>query len=257
MRRRPRLVGLLWRWHRRLGLFAALLAILLALTGIGLNHSMQWGLDQRFVEAPWLYSLYGEKRRELPAYRAADRWLYRDAEGQVYVDAVALAPCQGELVGAQALDGLLYVACAGELLLATAEGVLVESMTPSMGLPLPLEGVGQVEGRLALRAGGEWRLADVDQLSFADPLPERAIIEELAPGSLPADLQSQIPLRDRWLSWERVLLDLHSGRLGGAVGVWLVDLAGVAFCLLGLSGVAMWWLHRRGGRGARQSAGRG
>ena len=44
MRRRPRLVGLLWRWHRRLGLLAALFVLLVASSGIVLNHTAGFGL---------------------------------------------------------------------------------------------------------------------------------------------------------------------------------------------------------------------
>ncbi len=43
MRRRLRLVGLLWRWHRRLGVLVACFALLLAITGIVLNHSADVG----------------------------------------------------------------------------------------------------------------------------------------------------------------------------------------------------------------------
>jgi hypothetical protein len=74
------------------------------------------------------------------------------------------------------------------------------------------------------------------------------LIQQLAPGQLPPSLRAVLPGRDAWLSWERVLLDLHSGRLGGRLGVWLMDFAGLMLCLLGLSGVTMWWLHHRGGR---------
>ncbi len=248
MRRHPRLVGFLWRWHRRLGLVAALLALLLATTGIALNHATGLGLDRRTIDWPWLYRFYGDRAAVLPAFRAGDNWLYRDGAGTVYADTTALATCRGELVGAAAAGGLLYAACAEELLLATAAGALVEAVTASTGLPVPVTGVGLADGRVVLEVAGNWRLADLDRLVFDQPVPRGAGIQRSAPGELPASLQSQLPGRAAWLSWERLLLDLHSGRLGGRAGVWVVDAAGVMFCLLGLSGVAMWWLHHRGGR---------
>ena len=248
MRRRPRLVGFLWRWHRRLGLFTAVLALLLATTGIALNHSPQWGFDHRFVTMDWVYSLYGEQADELPAYRAGDRWLFRTAEGQLYLDALELAPCRGELVGAQAHNGLIHAACADELLLLLPGGELVESVSQGMGLPAPLTGIGLADKQLVLRTAQGWTLADMDSLVFDQPAQPGVIIEQGAPGSLPGELQARLPWRNYWLTWERLLLDLHSGRLGGTAGVWLVDIAGLLLCVLGLSGVAMWWLHRRRGR---------
>lgn len=248
MRLRPRLVGLLWRWHRRLGLFAALLAVMLAVTGIALNHTSEWEFDQRFVKADWVYKLYGERAAELPAYRAGEHWLFRSAEGRLYLEAREVASCDGELVGGHASDGLIYAACIGELLLLMENGELVESVTATMGLPVPLSGIGLADGEVVLRTPDGWLRADLDALTFDQPARPGVIVEQGAPGALPEGLKSRLPLRDRWLSWERLLLDLHSGRLGGRAGVWLVDIAGLLLCFLGISGVAMWWLHRRRGR---------
>ena len=61
MRRHPRLVNWLWRWHRRLGLAAALFVLLLAGSGILLNHTADLGLERRFIDWPLLHRLYGER----------------------------------------------------------------------------------------------------------------------------------------------------------------------------------------------------
>jgi hypothetical protein len=248
MRRHPRLVGFFWRWHRRIGLTAAILALVLAVTGIALNHSPDLSLDQRFVKGSWVYGLYGDDTQQLPAYRAGEHWLYRSAAGQVYLDSAELAPCQGELTGALELAGLFYIACTDELLLATSAGELVEAITASTGLPAPLSGIGVSSGQPLIQTGGRWLVADLDQLVFNQSAPQGAIIEQLAPGHLPESLRQAMPHRDNWLTWERLLLDIHSGRLAGRAGVLLADFTGLMLCLLGFSGVAMWWLHRRGGR---------
>ena len=52
MPRRPRLVGLLWHWHRRLGVIAAFFVLVLSVSGIVLNHSSELGLDRSFVDSP-------------------------------------------------------------------------------------------------------------------------------------------------------------------------------------------------------------
>jgi len=66
----------------------------------------------------------------------------------------------------------------------------------------------------------------------------------LFPDRLPARVRAGIPEPEQWLTWERVMLDLHSGRLLGKPGVFGVDLMGVFLCSLAMSGTAMWWLHR-------------
>jgi hypothetical protein len=46
------------------------------------------------------------------------------------------------------------------------------------------------------------------------------------------------------LTWERVLLDLHAGRLFGRLGPWLVDAVAIALVALALSGIALWVKQR-------------
>jgi hypothetical protein len=80
-----------------------------------------------------------------------------------------------------------------------------------------------------------------------------AVIRQLVPDRLPDAMRAQIPVPDQWLSWERLLLDLHTGRVVGRVGVLWVDAVGVLLAGLAVSGITMWWLHRR--RRLRHSGG--
>jgi uncharacterized iron-regulated membrane protein len=50
------------------------------------------------------------------------------------------------------------------------------------------------------------------------------------------------------LPLERVMLDLHSGRILGRAGVYLVDTAAVLFLLLAISGVWLWARRRASAR---------
>ncbi len=248
MRRRPRLVGLLWRWHRRLGVLAALFALVLAVTGIVLNHSPELGLDRRFVDWPWLSRVYGDGSAELTAYPVGSHWLSRTANGLVYFDDVEVAPCAGQLVGATRLGEMYVAACTRQLLLVTASGELVEAADAGTGLPGPLVAVGRVDEGLVVQAAGDWWLADLDRMDFSRAAPAGALVRQLAPGELPRDLLSRIPAAQAWLSWERLLLDLHSGRLLGRPGVLVVDAVGLLLGVLALSGLGMWFLHRRSRR---------
>lgn len=55
------------RWHRRVGLVAAALVVVLALSGVALNHSAVLDLDQRAVTTPLLLEWYG--------INSSGRWL--------------------------------------------------------------------------------------------------------------------------------------------------------------------------------------
>jgi len=246
MAHRRRLMSVLWRWHGRVGLLAAFFVLVLATTGIALNHSAELGLDRRFVDWPWLSRAYGDDSGDLPTFQVGAHWLSRAANGRVYFDAQEVASCSGKLVGAVALGELLYAGCTEELLLITSSGELVESINASTGLPVRLEAVGLIEQQIVLQAGGIWWLADLDLMDFSQrATASGAVIQQLLPGRLPESIRAQIPAPDQWLSWERLLLDVHSGRVVGRVGVLWMDAVGVLLAILGLSGIVMWWLRRR------------
>lgn len=47
------------------------------------------------------------------------------------------------------------------------------------------------------------------------------------------------------ISWGRLILDTHSGRIfGGSFGVFLMDTSTIILLLLSISGVYMWWIRR-------------
>ena len=46
------------RWHRRIGVAAAAFLLLVAITGILLNHSRMLGLHHIYLDSPWVLSAY-------------------------------------------------------------------------------------------------------------------------------------------------------------------------------------------------------
>lgn len=245
MRRGQRLVGALWRWHRRIGLVAALFALLLAATGIALNHSGGLALDKSYVQWPWLLSAYGDESTQRTAYAVDAGWISRAASGALYLDATQAATCSGDLVGALVNNGIVVAACAEELVLLLPDGQLIETIASSAGLPTPLTGIGVVNGKITVQVTDEWRLADLDALDFAQPAPAGAMVQQITSGTLPEKIASALPATQQWLTWERLLLDLHSGRVFGYAGVLVMDAAAILLMCLASSGVAMWLLHRR------------
>ena len=246
MRRGQRLVGLLWRWHRRTGIAIFVFLVLLSGTGLVLNHSSGLRLDQRFVDWQWLLARYGDRSGELRTYRAGERWVTRSIGGDVFLDSAEIASCRGELLGAVAVPpDVIVAACEEELLLLTPDGELVEAITASTGLPAPLTAVGVAGEALVVQSAGDWLRADLDRLDFSRRVEGGETIAQQAAAELPAPLRAAIPAAPRWLTWERVLLDLHSGRLFGNPGVWVVDLVALLLVCISCSGVTMWWLRRR------------
>lgn len=251
MKRRPpgyRLRRAVLLWHRRLGLAAAPFVALLVVSGILLNHTEALGLDRRFAAHPWLLSWYGvESDAPESGFRAGDSWVAW-AGGRIYLDGAPAGESAAPLAGAAAAAGLpaIAVAAADAVWLFAADGSLIEKAAP-VGVPLPIEALAAGPGgALFLRAGGGVWAGDFDLVEW------RRAAAAAAPGwaraaALPPAIAARIAesRRGEGLPWERVLLDLHSGRLFGALGPLVMDAAAVLLVLLAASGIYNWTRARR------------
>lgn len=235
-------------WHRYAGLAAALFVTLLAVSGIALNHTEGLALDSRYVQSRWLLDWYGIEAPDSALGTTTPSGRVTLLGTKLYFKDV---PQQGEFeefYGTVAKDGMLIVAVDHDLVLLTAEGEYLERLTEGDGAPGEIERLGlDADGQLIVStATGLYRsdsqLLDwqpwpgaADTVSWSTPQP----IMGAAIAALQADYLSRI------LPWERMILDLHSGRLLGSFGPWLMDAAATLMLLLAGSGVLIWWKRRR------------
>lgn len=225
-----------------------MLALLLAVTGITLNHTDSLSLDTRAVSSDWLLDWYDiETPQRLISYQVGHTAVSL-VEDRLYIGEKAIAGHYETLAGAVSVQGILVVAVDSYLVLLTAEGDIIERLTDINKQVETLLAVGtHAEHGLVVRTAGHTWLTDIDFSSW-QPLPQNdAHILWATPMTLPATTQANIyrDYRSRVLNMERVMLDLHSGRLFGEAGVWVMDAAAVLFMLLAASGFWMWLQGQR------------
>lgn len=235
--RRRQLRFFLHRWHRRVGLAAALLIILAGLTGIALNHSGGLNLATSYPQSGVLLLPY---RTLMPDVRGfpTESGLMQVKDNILYVGNTALVECH-RLTGYAAATARL-VACADSWHLLDGSWHLIESFDPILadisatGLPAVSDDQLAVVESDHESGDAMWFYFDDNDLMKSEPV---------APGILarPELLSGQ----NDAISWQRVLLDLHSGRWFGAWGVWVMDAAAITMLLLSLSGFWLWWSRRR------------
>lgn len=241
----------LYLWHRYAGLTVALLALHLAVTGILLNHAHDLGFDRHYVDSGWLLDLYGVEAPPAQSFRVETHW-YSSVGKQLYRDDRLLADDAGPIVGATEHDGIVAVATPARVWLLTPNGEEIDTLAapaPATGLIDTAEGVVLVTRDGAYAAGADF-------LGFT---PTHRSARAPVPGPPPAPLRQRLAraYRGHVISEERLLRDLHSGRLLSHAGPWLVDLAGVLLCLLALSGIRVWWQRRKSRQQHRQHHRRG
>lgn len=229
------------RWHRRIGLVAALFVIMLAATGFCLNHTAGWQWDRLVVRSPLVLRWYGiDPPGEIVGYRLDQRWLSQ-VGGKLFFDAQPVGDCQGLLVGALRFEQQVVVACAGELILLTEAGEVIERIGGVHSLPTPVERIGAGGGRLLLEARAKTFAVALDSLTFS-PAPAPGVVEWSVVRALPSSLVTALApfAAGDSITLERVFLDVHSGRILGGWGVYLVDAMAGLFVILAVTGLIAW-----------------
>lgn len=237
------------KWHRRFGIFAALIAIYLSLTGLLLNHSHDLGLDHAHLSSPWMLQLYGIKTPEGYSVNTRQHSINKLGE-TLFVDDRIIGQFSSALVGATTLDQFLIIALRDSILLLSAEGEIVETLTPSNGLPGQIERVGWSDKGLFIQSRQQIYTGDADLLKWLpvnDTVPDVSWTTlEATATNAKASLLDLLPAYGP--SWERVLQDLHSGRFFNLPGTLLIDLTGIILLLLSISGIVSFTLRKKAKR---------
>lgn len=230
----------LFKYHRYLGLFAAIFVITLATTGMMLNHTERFRLDERVIEQGWLLALYGmADARQGPAFKLGEHWLLQSGEA-IYLDQQPLSnDGQAGLRGAAWLGETIIVAYSDKLALYSTTGALIDTLSTDA----ELQAVGRTEkAQVRFNIAGQVYQVDQDFTALSPSLTPSEKIHWERPSVLPKDIEQwlQKNYRGTGLTLERVILDLHSGRLFGGIGVFLMDAAAILMLILTLSGMGIW-----------------
>ena len=235
-----RLARLLFRWHRLLGAAAALFILILAVTGILLNHTSELGLDRRHVSARPLLTWYGISAPGHVPFFAVDNHYVSQWNERLMLDAIDLGPHSGTLRGAVASNGMIVAALDERLLLLLGEGQLVDIL--ETGLPTPIQRIGRTsEDAVALSTPNGLFTANGEMTQWEAASGKAIQWSEAATPPEPLRTAAETHYLGEGLPLERVIADLHSGRLFTRHGPWLMDLVALILIFSTLSGLWLWW----------------
>lgn len=235
----------LHRWHKRLGVLSAVIVIMLIITGIMLNHTERLQLDSRFVQNETLLNWYQLGPSAPPVTFYAGDTAFTQLDQQIFMQNKKLAINIAYFSGAVDLDDTFILAGRQQLIWLDDAGELIDEFSDLDGVPAGVSAITQQAGELYLRAAHGVYHADLDALTWTR-VTDSGDLSWPQTQDLPADQREALlaSYRGNGLPLERVLLDLHSGRLFGSLGVILVDLAALLLGFLALSGFWMWWTRR-------------
>lgn len=232
--------ALLYKFHRYTGLIIAVVVIFVAITGILLNHTDDLKLDKQFVKSTAILDWYGiEGPNPAYAYSIAGQWVTQ-ADRQIYLNTKPILKIKEPLVGAAMNDEFIVAAFPNALIMLSTEGEVIEQINKS-----PIENIasGQNE-RIYIKSQDQVYFSDDGLLTWETS--DQQNVNWATPASLPTSLKQNLrkDARHRVLPYERVMLDIHSGRFFGRFGVYVIDFTGLLLILLTISGCWIWIRHK-------------
>ncbi len=238
----------LYLWHRYMGLSAAVFVLLIASTGLLLNHTNDLELDKQHVRSDWLLDWYGIQAPEQMFSFASDDHFITLMGEDLYLDQREIRGNSRQLVGVRFTSDMLVIAVNDSILLLTPNGEQIDYLSGKDGVPSGIQQVGtDATGAIVVRTDYERYRPDADFLHWKRIDNDAPTIRWASPSQITPAFKAALQqhFRGEVLPIERVVLDMHSGRIFGHFGVWIFDAIAIILILLALSGASIWFKRKR------------
>lgn len=233
----------LWRFvyrlHRYIGLISAIVLLMLAITGIALNHTEALELDSHMIKSTTILDWYGiDSPKQFKSFATKNHWLTQ-ADQALYFDQILLLSKKEQLMGAIETSEFIVTALTDSILLLSGQGELIEQIPVKS-----IERIGLDQDRIVVKSRAGTRFSEDGLLSWLPYQGNNIAWSKTEPTPETIKQRIKTKFRSSVLPLERVMLDLHSGRLFGNAGVLIVDITGFFLIVLALSGCAIWLKHK-------------
>jgi len=234
----------MYQWHRYIGITIAFFVIILSITGILLNHTTEFKLSTRHIKNEALLKHYGIRAPDNVRSHVSNNIWVSQWGSRLYLDKKDLGEINSQLIGIMYYKEMIVIGLSDNLLLYTADGELIEKLSSEGGIPPVVTAIGITDNHLlAVNSTQGTYVADIDLTSWHKEPQAKTIWN--SPENLPKPLHDilLIEYRGKGLNMERVLLDIHSGRLLGTGGVYFMDVVALLLIFLACSGLWIWTMR--------------
>jgi len=230
---------ILLKAHRYIGLTSFIILCWLAISGLLLNYTEGLQLNHKKSTNKLLLNLYNIPTPTFTkGIKVGEKWLF-GIDDNIYFNKLKLsANYTPPFITATFKDDFLFVATKNELLIFTFKGDYVDKLSSKADIK-----------KIGLNNSKQVVIQTADACLFVDseftqlsPCQQKNQIAWLQPQTIPKALKDELlrQYQGAGISWERVFLDAHSGRILGIAGVYFMDAMAILIIILGLSGFLIW-----------------
>lgn len=233
-------------WHRRLGLLAMVLMIILAITGILLNHTESLKLDETAVESDILLNWYELNPEGLAIQFSFGEDTVSQWDKQIFFNFQPVISSDQLLTGFIAIEDMYIVSLQNMILLVDNNGELIEQIDTQHEFN-SIKAIGRRNGQLIVATDtDEIYMADTNIVSWQKTKLKNTQWSSKNPVSEQQQHKLKQAFRGQGLMLERVILDLHSGRIfNSSWGIYLMDASAIIMILLSISGTWVWYSRKQ------------
>ena len=227
-------------WHRYLGISVSIFVIILSITGLLLNLTDALKLNQSHISSSWLLKHYNIGDFPVTSFKVNGVHISQ-ASDYVYLDGDYTAHLKEKLVGAITIDTNIILATHSSLVVINNQGDILDEIGKLTGLPESPLGVSQTDNGNPVIRGVNTYWKGSKELSIWQPL-QGPHPKWVAPVETPTIINNSIQkhARGNEINYERVLLDLHSGRLLGSWGQNIMSISALLLIILAMTGIIIW-----------------
>ena len=239
------------RWNRRFhswsGIILLIPIVVVSVTGVALNHTVELDLSKRHVNAHWVQSRYGMILNGDPVAFGLDAKAYAaEWDGKVFFRE-KLIEIPSPLKGAVPLRDGVSVVTKNEVHYYGLDGELIERIDSATLPEGEISRAGRTEDlTLALDIGGVIWIGDRELIKFTEATDKATISwSEVVSATDTNRKQWKSAYSGKGIPLDRLILDIHSGRFFGNIGKWIYDIMVFGVLALSISGFILFLQTRR------------
>jgi hypothetical protein len=237
-----RLRKFLRKFHRWIGILASLWLLLLASTGLLLQHSDDWHLNKKYIQSPFILEAYGIGKQFIA--------FNQDGHQLIQLDKQIIQDNQATIKLSQPIKSAIYsqaqwiVATDNQIYWLNKQGQLIQSMDDLDGIPIPITALGQKDQHIFISSKNQIFL--LPSLKVSEVLSKDIQWKQgISDAKLKISTLQQY--NSNYLSYEQAIFNIHAGIT--APGIFN-DFAAIALIILSLSGIFLFFKKRKTNRQA-------
>ena len=198
------------RIHRFLGVTLVLFVLMLSITGTLLQHADDFNIRQSYTSSEFAKNIYDIKPCKVSSVYIGSKW-FSKCNNNLYFEDVKIVNNVNSITSINKKKDRYFVQYGNHKITIDEKGKILDMAH--------LEGVeDQIEKKIQLK-------------------------EDKIEENLKARIENKS--LSKTITYERVIVDIHTGRFFGQAGVTLIDLVTIGLILLSITGTYSWVRHKK------------